>query len=51
MAFPLVCGLRAVPAGGVCAGVKYEMPSAAATGTLGQVMVIDVLAKYELGYI
>lgn len=45
MALPLVCGLRAVPAGGLCAGVKYEMPFAAGTGTSGQVMVIDVFPK------
>ena len=40
MGFPLVWGSRAVPAGGLWAGVKYEMPSAGLTETSGQVILM-----------
>lgn len=42
MGFPLVWGTRAVPAGGLWAGLKYEMPSAGLTETSGQVMLGNV---------
>lgn len=47
MGLPFVWGLRAVPAGGFWAGVKYEMPLAGATGTFGQVMVVICRVKSQ----
>lgn len=40
--FPLVWGLRAVPAGGFWAGVKYDMPSAGFVGMSGQLVMMSV---------
>jgi hypothetical protein len=44
---PLFWGLRAVPAAGNWAGVKYEMPFAAGVGMSGQAIVSSVMKKFE----
>jgi hypothetical protein len=45
--FPLFWGLRAVPAAGNWAGVKYGMPFAAGVGISGQAIVSSILEKFE----
>ena len=47
--FPLFCGLRAVPAAGNWAGVKYGMPFAAGVGMSGQAIVMSVLKWFGGG--
>lgn len=42
---PLFWGLRAVPAAGNWAGVKYGMPFAAGVGMSGQAIVSDLMKK------
>ena len=44
---PLFWGLRAVPAAGNWAGVKYGMPFAAGVGMSGQAIVMIVLEEGE----
>lgn len=39
--FPLDWGFRAVPAVGLCAGVKNEMPSAGVVGISGQFVMLS----------
>jgi hypothetical protein len=39
--FPLDWGFRAVPAGGLCSGVKYETPSARLVGISGQFVILS----------
>lgn len=45
--FPLFWGLRAVPAAGNWAGVKYGMPFAAGVGMSGQAIVMSMLEEFE----
>jgi hypothetical protein len=47
MGFTLFWGLRAVPAAGNWAGVKYGMPFAAGVGMSGQAIVMSMLEEFE----